>query len=78
MSKTLNTDVPHQTEVYVGQPTLIYEKTLSNAIMRRTRFHNKYRQNKTDGNRRKYTNQRNYCVSLLRKLYKIMMAQQVF
>ena len=35
--------------------------------MHTTRFHNKYLRNKTDENERKYTKQRNYCVSLLRK-----------
>ena len=35
--------------------------------MHTTRFHNKYLRNKTDENKRKYTKQRNYCVSLLRK-----------
>ena len=35
--------------------------------MHRTRFRNKYLRNKTDENKRKYTKQRNYCVSLLRK-----------
>ena len=42
-------------------------KTLSKAIMHRTRIYNKYLRNKTDKNKRKYTKQRNYCVSLLRK-----------
>ena len=42
-------------------------KTLSKAIMHRTRFRNKYLRNKTVENKRKYTKQRNYCVSLLRK-----------
>ena len=35
--------------------------------MHRTRIYNKYLRNKTDKNKRKYTKQRNYCVSLLRK-----------
>ena len=35
--------------------------------MHRTRFRNKYLRNKTDENKRKYTKQQNYCVSLLRK-----------
>ena len=35
--------------------------------MDRTRFGNKYLRNKTDRNKRKYTKQQNYCVSLLRK-----------
>ena len=40
---------------------------LSKAMMHRTRFRNKYLRNKTDENKRTYTKQRNYCVSLLRK-----------
>ena len=35
--------------------------------MHRTRIYNKYLRNKTDKSKRKYTKQRNYCVSLLRK-----------
>ena len=35
--------------------------------MHKTRFRNKYLRNKTDENKKKYTKQRNYCVSLLRK-----------
>ena len=35
--------------------------------MHRTRISNKYLRNKTDENKRKYTKQQNYCVSLLRK-----------
>ena len=35
--------------------------------MHRTRFYNKYLRNKTDENEWKYTKQRNYCASLLRK-----------
>ena len=42
-------------------------KILSKAMMHRTRFRNKYLRNKTDENKRTYTKQRNYCVSLLRK-----------
>ena len=35
--------------------------------MHRTRIYNKYLRNKTEKSKRKYTKQRNYCVSLLRK-----------
>ena len=42
-------------------------KTLSKAIMHRTKFRNKHLRNKTNENKKKYTKQRNYCVSLLRK-----------
>ena len=43
-------------------------KTLSKAIMHRTRFCNKHLRNNTDENIRKYTKQQNYCASLLKKL----------
>ena len=42
-------------------------KTLSKAIMDRSRLRNKFLKNQTDENKRNYTKQRNYCVSLLRK-----------
>ena len=42
-------------------------KTLSKAIVHKTRFPSKYLRTKTDENKRKYTKQRNYCVSLLTK-----------
>ena len=35
--------------------------------MHRPRFRNKYLRNKTDENKRKYTKQQNYCISLLKK-----------
>ena len=41
-------------------------KTLSKAIIDRTKFRNKYIQNKTDENERKYAKHGNYCISLLR------------
>ena len=53
--------------LYGGNQLPFMNKTLSKAIMHRTRFRNKYLRNKTDENKRKYTKQRNYCVSLLRK-----------
>ena len=35
--------------------------------MKRTRFRNQFLKNRTDENKSRYTKQRNYCVSLLRK-----------
>ena len=35
--------------------------------MKRTSFRNQFLKNKTDENKSRYTKQRNYCVSLLRK-----------
>ena len=36
-------------------------------IMKRTRFRNQVLKNRTDENKSRYTKERNYCVSLLRK-----------
>ena len=45
-------------------------KDLTKAIMDRTRFSNKLLKNRNDENRKKYSKQRKYCVSLLRKTKK--------
>ena len=41
--------------------------SISKEIMKRTRFRNQFLKNRTDENKSRYTKQRNYCVSLLRK-----------
>ena len=65
--KTLNHHVPDQQKFVRGNHLPFMSKTLSKAIMHRTYFRNKYLRTKTDENKRKYTKQRNYCVSLLTK-----------
>ena len=45
-------------------------KKLSKVIMHRTRLRNNFLRNRSDENKRKYSKQRNYCVSLLRKTKK--------
>ena len=47
------TGCSNQTKLCAGQPFSIYQQTLSNAIVHRTRFHNKYLKIKTDGSKRK-------------------------
>ena len=42
-------------------------KTLSKAIMQRTRLRNKFLKNPTNQNRLSYTEQRKFCLSLPRK-----------
>ena len=42
-------------------------KTILKEIMKRIRFRNQFLKNRTDENKSRYTKQRNYCVSLLRK-----------
>ena len=42
-------------------------KTLSKAIMLRTKLRNKFLKTRSNGNKTNYVKQQNYCVSLLRK-----------
>ena len=67
MSETLNHHAPTKQKFVRGNHLPFMNKTLSKAIMHRTRFRNKYLRNKILENKKKYTKQRNYCVSLLRK-----------
>ena len=46
-------------------------KNLSENIMKRSRLRNKYLNNNNEENRKLYVQQRNYCVSLLRKTKKV-------
>ena len=46
-------------------------KDLSKNIMKRSRLCNKYLNNNNEENRKLYAQQRNYCVSLLRKTKKV-------
>ena len=50
-----------------GNQMPFMNKELSKAIMDRTRYRNRFLKNRTEINRKKYSKQRNYCVSLLRK-----------
>ena len=43
-------------------------KTISREIMKRKRLRNKFLRKRTEANRRAYNIQRNYCVSLRRKI----------
>ena len=43
-------------------------KTLSKEIMTRTMLRNRFLKNRSEENKRKYTKQRNHCVSLLKKI----------
>ena len=42
-------------------------KALSKETMKRTRLRNKFLKDRSEENKKKYSKQRNYCVSLLRK-----------
>ena len=65
--KTLNHHAPAKQKFVRGNHLPFINKTLSKAIMHRNKFRNKYLRNKTDENKGKYTKQRNYCASPLRK-----------
>ena len=47
------------------------KKTLSKEIRKRTRLRNKFLKNRNDYNKREFSKQRNYCVSLMRKSKKL-------
>ena len=47
-----------------------FNKDLSKAIMTRTKLRNIFLQNKSEENKIRYTKQRNFCVSLIRKTKK--------
>ena len=68
--KTLNNYAPSKKKYDRGNQMPFMNKDLSKAIMDRTRFRNKFLKNRNDENRKKYSKQRNYCVSLLRKTKK--------
>ena len=64
---TLNMHAPFKRKYSRGNHLYFTNKELSKAIMTRTRLRNRFLKNRSDENRRKYSKQRNYCVSLLRK-----------
>lgn len=53
-----------------GNNLYFINKELSKVIINRTRLRNRFLLNKSEGNRRKYSKQRNYCASLLRETKK--------
>ena len=70
--KTLNNHAPSKKKKYIrGNQMPFMNKVLSNAIMDRKRFRNNFLKHRTDKNRKKYSKQRSYCVSLLRKTKRI-------
>ena len=57
--KTLNQHARAKQKFVRGNHMPFMNKTLSKAIMGKTRFRNKYLRNKTDKSKKKYTKQRN-------------------
>ena len=64
---TLDRYAPCKQKYTRGNHLPFMNKTISKEIMKRTRFRNQFLKTRTDENKSRYTKQRNYCVSLLRK-----------
>ena len=67
---TLNNHAPSKKKYIRGNHLPFMNKELSKEIMHRTRLRSNFLRNRSDENKRKYSKQRNYCVSLLRKAKK--------
>ena len=68
--KVLDKHAPKRHKYIRANQKEFMNKELSKAIMTRSRFLNRYRKNPTDLNKTEYKKQRNFCVSLLRKIKK--------
>ena len=69
--KNVNYHAPCKQKYARGNHLPFMNKTLSKEIMKRTRLRNKFLKNKNDYNKREFSKQRNYCVSLVRKSKKL-------
>ena len=67
---TLNNHAPSKEKCIRSNHLSFMNKELSKEIMHKTRLRNNFLRNRSDENKRKYSKQRNYCVSLLRKTKK--------
>ena len=66
----LNYHAPLKTKYLRANQQPFMNKELSKAHMKRSRLRNKYRKNKNEANEKAYKKQRNYCVSLHKKVKK--------
>ena len=66
----LNKHAPRTKKHARGNQMPFFNKELSKAIMTQTKLRNIFLQNRSEENRIRYTKQRNFCVSLLRKTKK--------
>ena len=66
-AEVLNRHAPQKKKYVRGNNKPFMNKTLSQAIMQRTKLRNKFLKDPTEHNKISYTKQRNWCVSLLRK-----------
>ena len=63
----LNLHVPMKKNIIRGNNAPFMNKTLSQAFMHRSKLRNRYNKNPIEQNRISYNQQRNYCVTLLKK-----------
>ena len=66
--RTLNKHAPRKKRYIRANNSHCTNSTLCKAIMVRSKLRNKFLKSKTSESRDKYKRQRNYCVSLLRKI----------
>ena len=65
--RTLDIHAPPKQKYARGNHRPFMNKALSKEIMTRTRRRNKFLKNRSEENKKRFSKQRNYCVSLLRK-----------
>ena len=65
--RILDLHVPRKQKYARGNDMPFMNRALSKEIMTRTRLQNNFLKDRSEENKRKYSKQRNYCVSLLRK-----------
>ena len=65
--RILDLHVPRKQKYARGNHMPFMNRALSKEIMTRTRLRNNFLKDRSEENKRKYSKQRNYCVSLLRK-----------
>ena len=66
----LDQHAPRKQKYARGNHMPFMNKTLSKVVMKRTNLRNKFLKERTDESKKRYTSQRNYCVSLLKKTMK--------
>ena len=66
-NQILDQHVPQKKKYLRSNQSLFMKKSLSKAIMLRSKFRNIFLKKRTEENRRNYSKQRNLCVALLRK-----------
>ena len=71
--RVLNRHAPLKEKYMRANNSPFMNKTLSKAVMNRSRLRNKFLKNPTDENRNNYTKYRNYCTGLFRKEKKVVL-----